>query len=207
MAAHVVRKVTLPQKVNGHVPRETIPETFPGVRIAREADEVALFSLLTLMHAENGMAAMSAERVLDRLRSGTRGQGGLIGVIDGPDGPEASVGLFFSQLWYAPAPTHVEESWLFVRPEYRQKNHATKLVRFAKWTSKRIGLPLMMGVMTKHRLTAKLRLYQREMTQVGAVFYDGLPADEFFAQKLVAASTSRHDVQLSAAADRPNRAA
>jgi len=190
--------------INGHV-APPLPTTYPGVRIAREADEVSLFSLLTLMHAENGMAPMSADRVLDRLRMGTRGQGGIVGVIDGPAGIEASVGLYFSQLWYASAPTHMEESWLFVRPDRRRSDHAKKLIGFAIWTAKRIGLPLMMGVMTKHRLSAKLRLYQRQLTQVGAIFYDGLPADEFFAQRLVAESTSRRDVALSAAADKPQR--
>ncbi len=76
------------------------------------------------------------------------------------------------------------------------------MIGFAKWTAKKIGLPLMMGVMTKHKLNAKLRLYQRQLTQVGAIFYDGLPADEFFAQRLVAESKSNRDVERAERADK-----
>lgn len=156
---------------------------FEGVRIARETDEAEIFSLLTLMHAEAGFAPMDAERVLERLRTGTRGRGGVIGVIDGPKGIEASVGLFISQWWYAAAPTHLEENWAFVRPECRKSGHARRLIQFAKWTSLRLGLPLLMGVLTRDRFEAKIRLYQKEMAQVGAIFMDNAPASDFFDQR------------------------
>lgn len=180
------------------------PSVFPGVRIASAADEVSLFSLLTLMHSENGLFPMNPEKVLARVRLGTQGQGGIIGVIDGPAGIEASVGMFFSSQWFTDS-IHVEEAWCFVRPEHRKTYHAKTLIEFAKWTQGRLGVPLVMGLLTKRRLGAKLRLYQRQLKQVGAIFYHGLPTEEFFAQKMIAESTSKHDVDIAAAVD--NRAA
>ena len=179
---------------------------FPGVRIARETDEVALFSLLTLMHAENGLFPMAPEKVLERMRLGTRGQGGVIGVIDGPEGIEASIGLFISQFYYTNS-HHLEDAWSFVHPDHRHSTHAKRLLQFAKWTQKKMGIPLLTGVLTRIRLAPKMRLYQRELTQAGAIFLEGFPTDGFFEQRAVPASSSKRDVERAAAGNRPHRAA
>lgn len=138
-------------------------------RLAGRRDEPAIYDLLMLLYDENAMAPLSVEKVQRMIKAGTRGQGGVIGVIDGPHGIEASVGLKLAQWWYSDD-WHLEEMWAHVHPSHRQGDHAQSLIDFAKGCAARLKLPLLMGILTHHRATAKIRLYQRQIPQVGALF-------------------------------------
>lgn len=146
-----------------------------SVRIATKKDEQNIFDLLCRLWDENALFSMSPEKVLDAIRHGTRHEGGIIGIIDDKNGnPIASVGLGISQYWYSQE-YFLEEKWIFVSPEHRKSDHAKNLIDFAKWCSENMNLILNMGIISTHRTEAKIILYKKRMTQVGAFFMHGIP--------------------------------
>lgn len=139
------------------------------VRLATRPDEPAIYDLLLQLYDENAMAMIASDKVQRMIKAGTRGNGGVIGVIDGSHGMEASLGMKIGQWWYSDE-WHLEEMWLHVHPAHRHTDHAQKLIDFAKDCADRLGLPLLMGILTHSRADAKVRLYRRQIPQVGALF-------------------------------------
>jgi GNAT superfamily N-acetyltransferase len=169
-------------------------ESFAGVRLARPEDEERLYALLLHLYEENALLPMSEKKVRAAIRAGTRGEGGIVGVIEGANGIEASIGMAFSQFWYTEA-WHLNELWCFVHPDHRRSTHARRLIEFAKWCADRLSrqaaatIPLVLGIVTRHRLLPKLRLFQRQAPQVGAIFMHGMEAGDTFSQRRLAAPT------------------
>lgn len=166
------------------------PQEFAGVRLARPEDEGSIFALLLRLYEENALMPMSETKVRAAIRAGTRGEGGIVGVIDGKHGIEASIGMSFSQFWYTDA-HHLNELWCFVAPEHRASTHARRLIEFGKWCADRLStaehrMPLLLGIVTRHRLLPKLRLFQRQAPQVGAIFLHGIETADSFAQRKIA---------------------
>lgn len=165
--------------------------TFAGVRLARPEDEEPVYRLLLELYAENALMPMNEAKVRATIRAGTRGEGGIVGVIDGEDGVEASIGMSFSQFWYTDR-WHLNELWCFVHPDRRASSHARRLIEFGKWCADRLGseaqrMPLLLGIVTRHRLLPKLRLFQRQAPQVGAIFMHGVELPDSFGQRHLAA--------------------
>jgi hypothetical protein len=161
--------------------------TFAGVRLARPEDEDAVYQLLLPLYEENAIMPLSEARVRAQIRAGTRGEGGIVGVIEGADRLEASIGLVFNQFWYTEA-WHLNELWCFVHPDHRASTHARRLIEFGKWCADRLSggetrVPLLLGIVTRHRLLPKLRLFQRQAPQVGAIFMHGVEVPETFSQR------------------------
>lgn len=161
---------------------------FAGVRFAVPADEDALYELLTLAHAENGLFPQVEGKVRAMIRRATEQQGGMIGVIQGEQRLEGVIGMLLSTFWYTDA-VHLEEFVNFVHPDHRRSTHAKRLLEFAKWCqrglSRDVNVPLLAGILTFHRLEPKIRLYQRQLPQVGAVFQYGLEIPDAFNQRRV----------------------
>jgi len=94
------------------------------VRHATQADEEALFDALHELH-RIGMGApfpYSFDKAMSAIQFGTRGKGGIIGVIDAPNRPgyiAATVGLVLDEWWWSKC-NFLVERWLFVRSEYRR---------------------------------------------------------------------------------------
>lgn len=155
-------------------------EHYSGVRPARQGDEEALYNFLCLLHNENGLAPMNPDKVRFMISRATADNPSLfVGIIEGPDGIEASVGLGISEWWYS-TDQHLEEVWTFVHPDHRKSTHAKHLYRFAKWSADRLSMPLLVGILTRKELEPKMHLVQREMAQVGALFIHGpVPGDVF----------------------------
>lgn len=151
---------------SAEITKATCPSS---VRIVTAGDENAVYDLLMLLYAENAMASLSETKVREMIRRATEKRGGLIGVIDGKDGIEASVGLILSTWWYSDA-AHLEEMWTFVHPDHRKSNHARDLIEFSKWAAETMGIPLLMGILTTHKADAKVRLYRSMIPQAGALF-------------------------------------
>lgn len=152
--------------------------SFTGVRIATQADEPAIYELLIRMHGENGMFSMSEKKVRDTMYCGTRPNSdpnssrGVVGVVDGPKGLEATIGLVVSTVWYSDD-WHINELWNFVHPDYRTAGHAPKLIKFSQWCATQMDLPLLIGVVSNKRTEAKVRLYKRLLPYTGAFFMWG----------------------------------
>lgn len=165
---------------------------FAGVRLAQPGDEDAVYRLLLELYDENALMPMSEARVRATIHAGTRGEGGIVGVIDGAHGIEASIGMAFSQFWYTEA-YHLNELWCFVHPDHRKSTHARRLIEFGKWCADRLSspehkVPLLLGIVTRHRLLPKLRLFQRQAPQVGAIFMHGIEAPDTFGQRRLMAA-------------------
>lgn len=148
------------------------------VRHATEADEVALFDLLSEMYVENAIGAhpVSRDKVMAAIRKGTQRRGTFIGVIDGHDGrPAASMALELTDYWYS-EDWFLHERWMFVRADSRKSRYDEALFRWADGIrcgmGDRTGRPweIVMAFWTPTRLAAKLRLWGRYARQVGGVF-------------------------------------
>jgi GNAT superfamily N-acetyltransferase len=153
----------------------------PGVRLATEEDEDALFALLLQLHAENGLFRLNRDKVIQGIQWATKRQGGIIFCIDDPrgSGVVASLGMCVTSDWYSDD-EYLLERWNFVHPDYRRTDYARKLLDQAKWChhwfkQQGISLPLQVGINSFDRTQAKIRMYARHMPCIGAFFLYGDP--------------------------------
>jgi hypothetical protein len=156
--------------------------TFPGVRFATPDDEPEVMRLLELLYEENKLARVNWDKVTGALQKGTQQQGGIVGVIDGHQRIEATVGLVMTSWWFTDE-FHLEELWTFVHPDHRNSTHAKQLYEFGKWCGDQLHLPVLFGVLTVKKMQAKVRLAQRQMHQVGALFLHNRELLEAFQQR------------------------
>lgn len=139
------------------------------VALATPDDENALWEMLLELHEENGLFSVKEEKVRAAIRLATEAQGGLIGVVRGPDEIEASMCLVIDQYWYTDDWCLLEQ-WLFVRSAHRHKKHAVALVTWAKQMATTLDLKLQAGIMSTERTAAKEKMYARTMTPIGGLF-------------------------------------
>jgi GNAT superfamily N-acetyltransferase len=131
--------------------------------------------LARLVNEENGIYPMDLNKVAKMMIPSLFKEGGIVGVIGPKDKIEAGILLRVSSLWYADKP-FLEEMSLFVHPDYRSARggRASKLIEFAKKCATELGMPLMIGVLSNNRTSAKVRMYEKRLgTPVGAFFLWG----------------------------------
>ncbi len=87
----------------------------------------------------------------------------------------ASVGALFAQWWHTDD-WHIDEMWNFVHPDYRKSTYAKDLITYMKWIAEQMGMSLHMGIITATKMEAKIRLYRRQITPVGALFVHNIQA-------------------------------
>jgi hypothetical protein len=140
------------------------------VRLARPFDMDQLFELCKQLHEENGLCKMDDELVRDNLSSALNGKGGLIGVIEGPDGTlEGVISLVISRFWYS-REWFLEELFNFVPKEFRKSTRAKSLLAYAKQCADEMNMPLLIGIVSNIRTEAKIKLYERQLPKAGAFF-------------------------------------
>lgn len=118
---------------------------------------------------ENGQVPHDMNKILHEFWPALHLDGGIVGLVGPEDGkPEGCILLKVTKFWYGfddgeNVRPILEERWLFVTPESRaaKGGRARKLCEFAKTTAERMGLPLMIGILSTIRLDAKVRLYER----------------------------------------------
>lgn len=144
------------------------------VRDATPADLEHIIRIAEDLHAENGMGTIHYPTAVQALVDAIEHRGGMIGLI-GPVGDiQGIIFLRLAQFWYhGPGDAYLEELFIYVPPQYRVgTGNAKALVRFARSTAERLGVPLFIGVLSSERTTAKLKLYQRELgAPVGGWFF------------------------------------
>lgn len=171
-----------------------------GVVRATQADEDAIFEVLCALHEENGMWPMNPVRVREEICKATRGSArpAIIGLIKGETGAiEGLVWLLLTDSWYSDWVSWCERL-LFVVPEHRRSTHAKRLVQFAKWCSDAMSeqlrkdgggeqkeIPLIIGIQTFKALEPKMRLYQRQFSQIGATFMHRMVPKSAFNQRRI----------------------
>ena len=173
---------------------ETIPPVIPtveaaglppGVRRATEGDIDELLLIVPQMLAETTLLPVSSQKI-ERLieRCAMREGGAIAGVIDGPDGIDASVGLDVAESDVSDH-RYVRGIWLGLHPNLRvavpaqgdpRANLGRRLFDFAKWyhgmLEQAAGHPVLMqfDVATRASLGPKLGFYDRNATAVGATY-------------------------------------
>jgi hypothetical protein len=140
------------------------------VRIATRDDEPGLIRLLEMMHAESGMFDLDNDAMKQTFARAFNREGGLIGVIGPSNDIQAGLYLLITKFWYT-TQDHLEDLFNFVRPDHRKSDYADTLIKFGQDCADKIGIPLILGVLTNRRVEAKVRLYRRRLgVPVGAVF-------------------------------------
>ena len=155
------------------------------VRKATEADIDELFLLVPQLLSETMLLPVSSQRAEKLVERCAMGEGGAIaGIIDGPDGIDASVGLDVAESDVSDH-KYVRVRWLGLHPNLRtapaahgdpRSNHGRRLFEFAKWyhsaLEQQAGHPVLMqfDLATRAALGPKLGFYERNATPVGAVF-------------------------------------
>jgi len=153
------------------------------VRCAVPADESQLWILLRQMHLEAGLFPLSEPKVQglltrvlhpETILPNDMGLRGIIGVIGQHRYLEGVIILVLSPLWYSDT-IAMQDCVNFVREECRQSNHAKALISYSKHMTDEIrkGHPefkMMVGVVSTKRTMPKVRLYRRQMAEVGSFF-------------------------------------
>lgn len=146
------------------------------VHVAGPAYEPGLMELCRELYTENGVFEVNFDKVQDMVRCALHRAPsarfpipGLIGVIGPPEKPEASICLRLSDSWYSDDWV-LQDAFNYVHPDYRRTSHAKDLLSFAKKCADDMEVPLMVGVVSNIRTEAKVRLVERMMPKVGAVF-------------------------------------
>lgn len=141
----------------------------PCIRVATSKDEYGIFLLAKMAHEENAVAPMDEGKVIDKIRLGTQGKGGLIGVADNGNGLEGIIMMELAQQWYSNE-WFLSELFAFVHPAHRRTEHAKHLLQFSKWAAEQMAMPLHLGVLSGERMKAKVRFYRRHIRMSGALF-------------------------------------
>lgn len=149
-----------------------------AVRFATQDDELAVLTLLikTCSMETISWAPISADRILYHVQLGTRQQGGVVGVIDGPDGKPIGATVMIAAQPAHSLTYYIHEVFNAVHPDHRTGTHASDLLEFGKWLSDewtaKFGyrVCLLSAVHSRSRIREKIRFFRRHMTQVGAAF-------------------------------------
>ena len=153
------------------MPRKPIDDV--NVRVATPEDIDGVMNLAMMVCKENGIFEPNVQKILFDIWPSLHQEHGIIGVIGEPGNMlEGFVLLRIGQMWYSDSPI-LEEKTVFIHPKFRRASggRARKLCKFSKQVADELGLPMIIGVLSSHRSSGKMRLYE-------SVF--GPPAGGFF---------------------------
>ena len=142
------------------------------VRVATKDDLFGILELGRIIHSEIGLFDFNEVKVAEAVWPTLCQLNGIAGVIGEKDKLEGLVILTVGTYWYSNT-QFLEEKCVFVHPDYRsaKESRAQKLIEFAKKCSADLELPLMIGILSNQRTSAKIALYERNF---------GPPAGAFF---------------------------
>ena len=149
-----------------------VQKSLPKVRLAApdELDEV--IQLGRELHEENGLMNLDEDMIRQAAEGAVLHGQGIAGVI-GKDPIEAMIYLGLRQYWYTKE-LHLEEMLNFVRPQFRKSRNAIALIEFAKSAAIKLGVPLLIGIVSNDKTAQKIRLYRRRLGEpAGAYFLYG----------------------------------
>jgi N-acetylglutamate synthase-like GNAT family acetyltransferase len=133
------------------------------IRLGTTADMDEVMQLATAAAKENGLLDASPELLVRAIWPKLNLQTGLIGCIGKPGGKiEGMVVLQIGKLFYSDEQC-LEELVLYCHPDYRNAKggRAHKLVEFSKSSAEKLGLPLLIGVLSSAKTEQKCKLYER----------------------------------------------
>lgn len=126
------------------------------------AEEECLAFLLEF--SDSALALVSLSKAREALYRATEGRGGAVGIVRHEGKIIGSIGLDISPQWNSKEWVCAER-WCFSRNAV-----GSPLLQFAKWYAADIGVPLVGGVIQRHKTEAKLRFFRRHLPQVASLF-------------------------------------
>ena len=152
------------------------------VRFATPADVDALMYLGQMAAAENGIGGVDIEKLLGVVWRGVTHNGAIAGLIEGPAGqPEGVTLMLVEEQGHSRDKVLVEQT-VYVHPDFRSARggRAAKLLEFNISVAKRMGLPLLIGILSNDRTAAKIRLYERMLGKPAGAYWLFAPnADKY----------------------------
>lgn len=142
-------------------------------RVATPDDLDEIMAIAVQACHENGFLNPSPERLLRGIYPALHLDHGIVGVVGPEGGPiQGTVLLHINQHWYSEE-QFLEEKSVFVHPDYRQAagGRAARLVEFSKKAADRLGLPLLIGVLSSNRTEGKVRMYRRLLGEPQGAFF------------------------------------
>jgi hypothetical protein len=164
---------------HNHRPPEMVRD-LSHIRLAGQGDEMQIFNLCSLMHAEIGTHPLDWPKVAAMVRLATQRTRGIIGVIGEPHDLKAAMFMVIEPIWYS-ASFHLLEYFNYVRPDARRSWYAQDLLIYGKRCADDLGIDFSCGVVTNVRTEAKCRLYRRTLPKMGE-FFSYRPAAEALRQ-------------------------
>jgi len=149
-----------------------IVETLCHVRVATKEDLFGIMDVAKIIHKENGLFDFNDAKVAEALWPQLMQNNGIIGVIGEKDKLEGLVVLTIASYWYSDK-QFLEEKCVFVHPDYRhaKDSRVQKLIQFAKKVSKDLEMPLMIGILSNTRTSAKVALYEQHFGKPAGAFF------------------------------------
>jgi hypothetical protein len=166
--------------------------TYPSVIRRAGPDDIGsllMFVPQILSEAELlPISAQKVERLVERCANQDRA---VAGVIDGPDGIDATLGLVLAESEISDQ-TYIKAVWCGLHPSVRRHSgdeadprarYGRTLLEFARWChaglEREAGRPVLIqfDVATRRFLGKRLGLYHRNLRQVGATFALGAVGD------------------------------
>ena len=144
-----------------------------NVRYATPADVDGMMKLGVLAAEENGVGDTNIRKLLEIVWRGVTRQKAIAGVIEGPDGMiEAATLLLVEEQGHSRDPVLVEQT-VYVHPDFRSARggRAAKLVEFNKGIADKMGIPLLIGILSNDRTAAKIRLYERMLGKPSGAYW------------------------------------
>ena len=136
-------------------------QQLPKVRLAAPGDIEEVIQIGRELHKENGLTALDEGAIRQAAEAAILHGQGIVAVI-GKEPIEAMIYLGLRQYWYSSQP-HLEEMLNFVREPFRRSKNAISLIEFAKQAAVKIGVPLLIGIVSNEKTEQKMRLYTRRL--------------------------------------------
>ena len=134
----------------------------PRVRLATEADIEQILDMGHALHKENGLMRLDDQLIQEITESVILNDEGVFGVIGDVGHLEGMILLQLRKYWYS-QDCHIEELLNYVKPRYRKSRNAIALIEFAKSQAQRLGVPLLIGILSNKSTEQKMKLYQRRL--------------------------------------------
>lgn len=140
------------------------------VRLAEPEDFPFLMEIAKQACTEESPYSFCEEKVYWMFRRHFDKQGGLVAVIGEKGQPlKGYLLMVIDGIWFS-LDNQLLELSLYIHPEHRKSTYAKQLMAFSKQASDGLQLNLTIGVFSTVRTDAKVRLYKRQFTPVGAFF-------------------------------------
>jgi len=143
------------------------------IRLAEPKDLDEIMSIAVLACDENGFLNPNPAKLAAEIWPALHQDHGLCAVIGKPGGIiEGLVLLRIGSMWYSDSQV-VEEKAIFIHPDYRSAKggRASKLCDFSKKVADTLGIPLIIGVLSNSRTSAKVKMYERQFGPPSGAFF------------------------------------